>query len=135
MGAIGEIDKPMDRDEFLFHVVKCLKIKNFRHTKGSGKKIKTVAVCGGSGSELIPDVIKAGADSYVTADIKYHTFFDNEERLLLIDAGHYETEILVLKELYKRLSDLTNGKKIKVYKYSKSTNPVIFYNNSGAKLN
>jgi len=135
MGAVGEIDKPMEMDEFLVHVAKCLKIKNFRHTKGNRKKIKTVAVCGGSGSELIPDAIKVGADSFITADIKYHTFLDNEERLCLIDAGHYETEILVLKELNKRLSDVTIGKKIKVYKYNSSTNPVIFYNNSGAKLN
>ncbi len=135
MGAIGELDKPISSDEFLIHVAKCLKIKNFRHTKGNGKKIKTVAVCGGSGFELITDAINVGADSYITADIKYHTFFDNEEKLLLIDAGHYETEIIVLDEMNNRLSSLTKGKKIKVYKYSETTNPVIFYNNSGAKLN
>ena len=131
VGAIGETNKTMNRNEFLNHVSKSLKIKNFRFT-GNNESIKTVAVCGGSGSEYISDVIKNNADAYITADIKYHTFFDNEDGLLLIDAGHYETEIFSLTELKKRINSFTKGNKIKVINYSRNANPVNFYNNSGA---
>jgi dinuclear metal center YbgI/SA1388 family protein len=132
IGAIGETIEPMNQNEFLDHVSKCLKIKNFKYTGGKGNRIKTVAVCGGSGSEFISDAIKEGANAYITADIKYHTFFENEDKLLLIDAGHYETEIFLLNELNKRLTAFIKENKTKVYKYSRNANPVNFYNNSGA---
>jgi dinuclear metal center YbgI/SA1388 family protein len=132
VGAIGETNQPMNQYEFLDHVSKCLKIKNLRYTNGNRNKIKTVAVCGGAGSEFIAEAIKKGADAYLTADIKYHTFFDNEDKLLLIDAGHYETEIFSLNELNKRLNAFIKEKKIKVFKYGRNANPVNFYNNSGA---
>jgi len=125
----------MNQREFFNHVSKSLKINNFRYTTGKTNKIKTVAVCGGSGSEVIPAAIKKGADALITADIKYHTFFDNEGKILLIDAGHYETEIFSLNEVNKRLADLIKKKKNKVFKYNGSTNPVIFYNKLGAKVN
>ncbi len=132
VGAIGEINQSMKQHEFLDYVSKCLKIKKFRYTMGKRNKIKTVAVCGGSGSEFIADAIKKDADAYITADIKYHTFFDNENKMLLIDAGHYETEIFSLNELNKRLAAFIKENKIKVFKYSRDANPVNFYNNSGA---
>ncbi len=135
IGAIGELDNPLSQKEFLNHVSKSLKINNFRYTTGKENKIKVVAVCGGSGSEVIPTAIKKGADALITADIKYHTFFDNEKKLLLIDAGHYETEIFSLNEVNKRLTELIKKKKNKVFKYNDSTNPVIFYNKLGAKVN
>ena len=135
IGAIGELDKPINQKEFLNHISKSLSINNFRYTDGKGKKIKTVAVCGGSGSEVIPAALKKGADALITADIKYHTFFDNEGKILLVDAGHYETEIFSLNEVNKRLTTLVKTKKIKVFKYSGNTNPVIFYNKLGAKIN
>ena len=134
VGAVGELENHMGIDKFLNHVSKYLKIKNFRYTNGSRNKIKTVAVCGGSGSEYISDAIDAGADSYITADIKYHTFFDNENSMLLIDAGHYETEIFSLNELSRRL-DAFIKKNTKVYKYSRDANPINFYNKSGARKN
>ena len=141
IGAIGELENQMNRDEFLNHISGCLNIKSFRYTVGRSSKIKTVAVCGGSGSEYIPDAVNSGADAYITSDIKYHTFFDNEDSLLLIDAGHYETEIFSLNELNKKLSAFIkeNSKRttqksseIRIYKYSRNANPVNFYNKSGA---
>ena len=63
IGAIGETNQSMNRNEFLNYVSKNLKIKNFRYTTGSKNKIKNVAVCGGSGSELIADAIKENADA------------------------------------------------------------------------
>jgi dinuclear metal center YbgI/SA1388 family protein len=131
-GAMGEINHPMNKVEFLDYASQCLKIKNFRYTNGNGNKIKTIALCGGSGSDFIPDAINQGADTYITADIKYHTFLDTEDKLLLIDAGHFETEIFLLNELNRRLNSLIKENKIRVFKYSKNANPINFYNNSGA---
>jgi len=129
-GAIGDMEESMNPSEFLSYTTKCLKSTNLRFTKGKSKKIKKVAVCGGSGSELINDAIKKGADAFITADIKYHAFHDTSNKILLIDAGHYETEIHSMNEVRKRLDNLTGkNSKTKIFKYSGSTNPVLFFNN------
>lgn len=128
MGVIGELESEKSPKQFLNYISKHLRIKNFRFTNGKKSKLKKVAVCGGSGSDLLESAIKSGADAFITADIKYHTFQDAENQIILIDAGHYETEIHVLEELMLRIKNSINNK-IKVYKYSGSTNPIIFFNN------
>ena len=129
-GAVGEFEKGMSIQQFFNTLSKNLKLKNFRYAKGKNKTIKKVAVCGGSCSELVETAIASGADAFITADLKYHTFQDAEEKIFLIDAGHYETEAPVLIEIKKRLEKvLVGNKSIKVFKYSGSTNPVLFYNN------
>jgi len=133
IGAIGELKNAMDTYDFLHFVSVKLKASTLRYTNSKKKKIKTVAVCGGSCGELVDDAIKQSADAFVTADLKYHTFQDAEGKILLIDAGHYETEAPILDEIKKRLvSFLTENKKIKVLKFKGSTNPIVFYNKSGA---
>ncbi|GAB4287807.1 MAG: Nif3-like dinuclear metal center hexameric protein [Ignavibacteriaceae bacterium] len=128
IGAVGNLPEKMTSADFLNYVAKSLKLKNFRYSGNIRRKIYTVAVCGGSGSELIPAAINQSADAFITADIKYHSFFSADEKLLLIDAGHYETEIFILEELKSRISKLTENR-LKVYSFSGSTNPVIFFNN------
>ncbi|MFZ0452291.1 MAG: Nif3-like dinuclear metal center hexameric protein [Ignavibacteriaceae bacterium] len=129
-GAIGEYDDYLSVHEFLSLISKNLNAKGFRYAKGRSDKIKRVAVCGGSGGEYIRDAIKSGAEAYVTADIKYHDFHDAEGEILLIDAGHYETENPSLNEVERRLTIFLNNKdNIKIFRYSKSTNPIIFFNN------
>ena len=128
MGVIGELENELSQKDFLYLVVKSLKTKNLRFTKGSRSKIKNVAVCGGSGSDLLDAAINNNADAFVTADVKYHTFQDAEKGILLIDAGHYETEVPVLDEIKNRLEKSLIDK-TKVYKYVGSKNPVVFYNN------
>jgi len=130
IGVLGELSTLMTVKDFLKHVTTSLKTKNLRYTNGKKQRIKKVAVCGGSGSELIPDALNNQVDAYVTADIKYHSFQDAEGKLLLIDAGHYETEIFCIDEIQKRLRKfLINNSKTKVFKFRGSTNPVIFFNN------
>lgn len=133
IGAIGELSDSMDTNDFLGFVSSKLKTSNLRYTNSKKKKIKTVAVCGGSCGELVDEAIKQNADAFVTADLKYHTFQDAEGKILLIDAGHYETEAPILDEIKKRLESLLNeNRKIKILKFKGSTNPIIFYNKSGA---
>jgi putative NIF3 family GTP cyclohydrolase 1 type 2 len=79
----------------------------------------------------LQEAISHRADAFVTADLKYHTFQDGENRILFIDAGHYETEIPALNVVKRKLESLINinGESVKVVKYSGSTNPVKFFNN------
>ena len=128
-GTIGEFEKSMTRKDFFDHVSGKLKAKNFRYAKGKNNTIKKVAVCGGSGADLLNTAISAGADAFITADVKYHTFQDAEDKILLIDAGHYETEIHSLNAVKRKVEDFIkeNNKNIKVYKFSGTTNPLSFY--------
>ncbi len=134
-GAIGELETSMNVRNFLAYVADRLNAENFRFTKGRNVKIKKVAVCGGSGSDMLNSAIKENADAFITADVKYHTFQDASGKILLIDAGHYETEIHSLNEVEKRLKDFI-GKKtnIKVFKYNGSTNPILFYNKKNKEM-
>jgi len=136
IGAVGELETPLSKEDFLNYVSESLSLKNFRYTTGRKNKIRKVAVCGGSGSEYIPNAVAAGADAYITADVKYHTFFDYNDSILLIDAGHYETEIFSLDEIKRRLNEFLtkekSGSKIKVFKYNVNYNPINFFNKPGA---
>jgi hypothetical protein len=133
IGALGELEVSIDIKEFLNFISSKLRISTLRYTRGNKKKIKSVAVCGGSGGELLNGAIKQNADAFVTADLKYHTFQDAEGKILLVDAGHYETEAPILDEIKNRLESFLNeNKKIKVLKFKGSTNPIVFYNKSGA---
>ncbi|MGE5679775.1 MAG: Nif3-like dinuclear metal center hexameric protein [Bacillota bacterium] len=130
-GAIGQLENEMSVEEFLQYVTSSLQIQNLRYTRGTKNKINTVALCGGSGSDLISSAIAKQADAFITADIKYHTFQDAEEKILLIDAGHFETEAPALLEVKRRIEEFlsSNRSNSKVYIYSGSTNPVHFYKN------
>jgi len=92
MGMIGELNKPMDEVSFLDFLKTKMKTKAIRHTALLGKPIKKVAVLGGSGSFAIDEAKASGADIYVTADLKYHDFFSAENKIILADIGHYESE-------------------------------------------
>ncbi|MBK7379745.1 MAG: Nif3-like dinuclear metal center hexameric protein [Ignavibacteriales bacterium] len=128
-GSIGFLEKPMSEKDFLKYVSKKLSVKDFRFTAGNKKAINRVAVCGGSGSDLIKSAMKLGADAFITADVRYHTFHEANKKMLLIDAGHYETEIFVLHELQKRITQNIFDKGIKIFQNKRTTNPIEFYNN------
>lgn len=129
IGILGELAKPLESKAFLRLVATKLRTNNLRYTQGKVGKIKTVAVCGGSCGDLVDELITKNIDAFVTSDLKYHTFQEAERKILLIDAGHYETELPVLDEVQRKLKKfIGENKKIKVYKIKGSTNPVVFYN-------
>ena len=132
VGAFGELRNSLTKKEFLKLISTRLNIKNFRYTTGRKNKIKTVVVCGGACVELLDEAITKNIDALVTSDLKYHNFHDAEGKILLVDAGHYETELPVLDEVQKRLRSFLNKNDIKVFKFKGSTNPIVFYNNLGA---
>jgi hypothetical protein len=100
-GMIGEFEEPMNEEDFLFELKEKMRAPVIRHTTLTGKNVKTVAVCGGAGSFLLKQAISAGADFFVTADFKYHEFFDAEGKLVIADIGHFESEQFTQQLLYE----------------------------------
>jgi dinuclear metal center YbgI/SA1388 family protein len=92
LGMIGEFEIPMEEKEFLLFVKEKMKCGGIRHSNFTGKKIKKIAVLGGAGSFAIKNAIQAGADAFLTADLKYHHYYEAENKLLLADIGHFESE-------------------------------------------
>lgn len=91
-GITGSLLKPLDEKDFLNMLKNVFSIPFVRHSKLLHKKIEKVAVCGGAGSFLLKDAIAAKADIFVTGEIKYHQFFDAENKIIIADVGHYESE-------------------------------------------
>jgi dinuclear metal center YbgI/SA1388 family protein len=102
LGCVGNLPEPVSEDNFLRIVHSAFDARGIRYSHLTGKMVNRVALCGGSGASLINSAVSCGADAFVTADIKYHDFFKTEKKLLLVDAGHFETEKFsgeILKDL------------------------------------
>jgi len=102
LGCVGILPEPLPEMDFLNLIYSVFDAKGIRYSNPTGKMVSKVALCGGSGASLINEAIHTGADVFLTADIKYHDFFKTENRILLVDAGHFETEKFsreILKDL------------------------------------
>lgn len=124
-GAVGVLPEPMQEKEFLKRVKAVFGPGAIRHTPLTGRPVKTVAVCGGAGSFLISNALAAGADMYVTADVKYHEFFGAEGKMVIADIGHFESEQFTVELLYEIL--LKKFHNFAVLKSDVITNPVQYY--------
>lgn len=124
-GIIGELSEEMNENDFLAHVKKSLLSGCLKHTNKTGKHIKKVAICGGSGRFLLKNAIHCGVDAFITADFKYHEFFDAENKLLLIDAGHFETEQFTPEIFYDIIRNKFSTFAIRLSKTN--TNPVNYF--------
>lgn len=91
-GVIGNLETAMDAQDFLAYLKQKLNLKVIRHTKLLNKKISRVAVCGGAGGFLLGEAKRSGADIFITADYRYHEFFDAEDDIIIADIGHFESE-------------------------------------------
>lgn len=121
-GVIGELEVEEDEKEFLNRLKNKLKTDCIRYTNLRGKKIKKVAICGGSGSFLLNDAINTGADVFITGDFKYHQFFDAEDNIIIADVGHYESEQFTSELIYEILNEKIPNFAVRLTK--KNTNPV-----------
>ncbi|MFK7808196.1 MAG: Nif3-like dinuclear metal center hexameric protein [Saprospiraceae bacterium] len=121
-GMIGQLAEPMSEMPFLRKVAEVMKAPCIRHTQIRRKPIKTVAVCGGAGSFLLPRAIAQGADIFITADFKYHEFFDADKKLIIADIGHYESEQYTIELLYDLISQKFSN--FAAYSTKVETNPV-----------
>lgn len=123
-GLIGRLPEPMDGRNFLLDLKKRMGAEVVRHTQLLDRKVQKIAVCGGSGSFLLNDARRQGADVLVTADFKYHQFFDAEGDIIIADIGHYESEQFT-GELFRDLI-LKNFTTFAVRLTEVRTNPVYY---------
>jgi len=124
-GLLGELPEPLGETAFLGLLRDKFNLSVIRHTALLDKPVRKVALCGGAGSFLVGAAISAGADFYVTGDMKYHEFFDANNRLVVADTGHYESEQFTIDLLFDILSQkfLTFA----VLKTGVKTNPVHYF--------
>ncbi len=124
-GMIGRLSNPMDTISFLDLVKNRMQASIIRHTKGFNQPIQKVAVCGGSGSFLLYQAMAKGADAFISADFKYHEFFDADGKILIADIGHYESEQYTIQLLF----DLITNKFTNFAPYCTETvtNPINYY--------
>ncbi len=129
LGAIGRLPAAVSLKAFLRSVRTRLRSAGLRYSGPGNRRIRTVAVCGGSGSELLPDAVRAGADAFVTADVRYHAFQEYEHEIVLIDAGHYETERpgVGLLAGFLRSRPQVRRERIAVIESKKSVNPINYF--------
>jgi hypothetical protein len=121
-GIIGELEEEMTEMKFLNVLRDNFKAKGIRYSKLLNKPIRKVALCGGSGSFLLKKAIGRKADVFVTGDFKYHQFFDAENKLVIADIGHYESEQYTLEIIYDLL--IKKFPKFAVHLTKLNTNPV-----------
>ncbi len=124
-GLIGELPQPMEAQAFLQLVKQQFGLQVIRHTPLLNKKVEKVALCGGAGSFLIKNALAAGADLYITADVKYHEFFDADGKLVIADIGHWESEQFTIDLLHDVLR--ANFTTFAVLKSEMKTNPVEYF--------
>ncbi len=124
-GIIGVLPEPVEPMEFLRFIKKALNTDCIRHTAILPKVIQRVAICGGSGSFLLPYAKKAKADVYISADFKYHEFFDADNSIIIADIGHFETEQFTPEIFYSYLQNKNCNFALHLSKIN--TNPIQYF--------
>jgi putative NIF3 family GTP cyclohydrolase 1 type 2 len=124
-GMMGELEKEMDEQDFLKYVKEKMHTKMIRHTTFLNRKIKKVAVCGGSGRFLLERAKALGADVLITSDFKYHDFFDADGKILVLDIGHFESEQFTMSLLSDWITKKFNTFAVRITEIN--TNPVNYY--------
>lgn len=125
MGMIGELENPINPVDFLKRVKEVFNAKVIRHTKIIQENIQKVAVCGGSGSFLLNRAKALGADIFITGDVKYHQFFEADNKIIFADIGHFESEQFTLEIFYDLI--IKKFPKFALYLTEVNTNPINYY--------
>ena len=125
MGIKGELEKPLEEDDFFNLLKDKLNLKYLRHSLKLNRKVSKISIVVGSGSFAIKNSLDSNVDAFITSDLKYHNFFEADDKALLIDIGHYESENhikLIIKEfLIKNLPNFT------ILLSKENINPVNYY--------
>ena len=124
-GIVGRFAQAIELDEVLDLIKAKFNMPYLRHTRRLKDKIQTVALCGGSGSFLVPQAIRSGADLYLSADFKYHEFFEADDKIMIVDIGHYESEFYTIQHLFELVSQ--NFRTFATHCTKTITNPVQYY--------
>jgi dinuclear metal center YbgI/SA1388 family protein len=122
LGCVGEFNDPQGEDEFLKLLSSVFKAQGIRYSKPTGRIVRKVALCSGAGISLLNSAIDSEADAFITSDIKYHNFFDADNKILIVDIGHYESEKFSTEILYDLI--IKKFPKFAVRFSETSTNPI-----------
>ena len=125
VGAVGNLVAPKPKEEFLRLIGETFKVEAFSHTRSTSETIQRVAVCGGSGISLLGTAKSSGAQAYITADVKYHDFFEAGKDLMICNVGHYESEAHVPRAIIEELREKMPT--FAVLLAQTSTNPINYY--------
>ena len=124
-GLTGDLEEEMDLEEVLDRIKEITGIPVVRHSPATGKKIKRISLCTGSGSFLIREAIREGSDLFLTGDLKYHDFFKSGDKIVIADIGHYESEQFVKEWIYSVLIEKFPTFALLISEIN--TNPVNYY--------
>ncbi len=124
-GIIGTLPQPLSPQEFLKMLKSTMNTQCVRYTPTMAQSISKVALCGGSGSFLLSHAKSAGADAYISADFKYHEFFDAENQILIADIGHYESEQFTSEIFYSYLQKKISN--FALHLSTTNTNPIQYF--------
>lgn len=126
-GAIGELERSVSLMELVGTVKRKLGVKTVGVVEGPAERFSRLAVCGGSGGDLVGDAWRQGADAFITGEMKYHQYLEYEDRLTIIVAGHYATERVILPVWVKRLQEWLGKEQVSVIETKMLTNPLKFF--------
>ncbi len=124
-GVIGELSEPLSETMFLQLLKERFLVPMVKYSVLTGKPVKKVACCGGAGSFLIASALSKSADVFVTSDLKYHDFFDANNKMIIADIGHYESEQFTIDLLYEILKGKFSS--FALLKTEVNTNPVNYF--------
>jgi len=125
IGMIGYLPEEKEEKDFLQQLKDIFKTGTIKHTALLNRKVKKIAVCGGAGSSLLTQAIAAGADFFVSGDFKYHQFFDAENKIVIADIGHFESEQFTKELFYELLTK--NFPKFAIHLSEVNSNPVFYF--------
>jgi dinuclear metal center YbgI/SA1388 family protein len=124
-GAVGNLPETLEIPAFFDLLKQVFAVPCIRHSALLPGKVQRVALCGGSGAFLLKDALAAGAHCFVSADLKYHDFFNADSRVVMADIGHYESEKYVLSIFYELLTKKMPNFAVRITK--NGLNPVSYY--------
>lgn len=104
-GIVGFLKEPIKLEKFMSYVKETMKAGCVKHTEKLVDQVQKIAICGGSGSFLLDRAIAEKCDVFITADFKYHQFFDANGKIVIMDIGHYETEQFTIDLLVEIIND------------------------------
>ena len=121
-GVIGVLPEPVDAVDFLKTVKAAFGAGCVQHTRAEGRKVRRVALCGGSGAFLASEAVGKGADVFITGEAHYHEFFGNEDKMITATIGHYESERFTNEILYSIIHEACP--ELMLCNTSLNTNPI-----------
>lgn len=124
-GAIGILPETMQERELLDKLKELTGVHCIRHSGFQGRRIKKIALCGGSGGSFIANACGQKADVYITGDLKYHDFTDTEPGTWLVDIGHFESEKFAMELIFRFIRKNFPNFAVSISEQAK--NPVSFY--------